>query len=268
VPGKDRQRQLGREKAQRQLARKAELARQKRRRQAVLGSAVAVVAVIGLVALAVLKFHGSAKKTVAAPKPTPSASASIGTAACLYTRPAAGQAGTVPRKVSLPPINGIVRTGTVRVRLTTNRGPILLTLDRAKAPCTVNAFVSLVQQKYFDKTPCHRVTSFGILQCGDPGGTGSGSPGFVFNDEGLPTGAKVPYPRGTLAMANSGANTNGSQFFLVFKDNQLDGPKYNVFGRITAGLPSLDAVGKGGSTPASDGKPKLAVTIQTAQVIA
>jgi len=266
VPGKDRQRQLGREKAQRQLARKAAMDRRRRRNQAMLGSAVAVVVVIGLVALLVIKLHGTKSTSKPVAKAAPSPSASVGTAGCLYTRPQAGQGGQVTRKPALPPINGIGKTGTVQVRLTTNRGPILLTLDRAKAPCTVNSFVSLVQQKYFDKTPCHRLTSFGILQCGDPSGTGSGSPGFVFTDENLPAGAKVPYPRGTLAMANSGPNTNGSQFFLVFKDNQLDGPKYNVFGMITQGLPLLDTVGKGGS-PSGDGKPKLAVTLEKAQLL-
>ena len=260
MPGKDRQRQLARDKVQRQLARRAELERRRRRRQAVLGSAVAVVVVIALAAVLVVKLHHGTPRKPAAQSPPKTV------AGCLYTRPKAGQGGTVTRKVILPPINGIAKAGTVRVQLTTNRGLILLALDRAKAPCTVNAFVSLVQQKYFDKTPCHRVTSFGILQCGDPSGTGAGSPGFVFRDEGLPAGAKVPYPRGVVAMANSGPNTNGSQFFLVFKDNTLDGPKYNLFGTITQGLPLLDTIAKGGSTPAGDGKPKTTVTIQKATV--
>src|SRR5947209_6377383 len=107
-------------------------------------------------------------------------------------------------------------------------------LDTAAAPCTVNNFRSLIARHFYDNTPCHRLTTQGIyvLQCGDPSGKGTGGPGYTFADENL-KGAK--YPRGTVAMANSGPGTNGSQFFLVYKDTQLD-PNYTPFGTITKGL--------------------------------
>ena len=116
-------------------------------------------------------------------------------------------------------------------------------LDNGKAPCTVNSFASLAQQGYFDNTPCHRLTTapeLGVLQCGDPSGTGTGGPGYRFPNE-YPTNQyrltdpalQVPvlYPRGTLAMANAGPGTNGSQFFLVYRDSMLP-PTYTVFGTI------------------------------------
>ena len=110
-----------------------------------------------------------------------------------------------------------------------------------------------------------------MLQCGDPSGKGTGGPGYQFPDENLDalgTGQQVTYPRGTIAMANSGPGTNGSQFFLVYKDSPLS-PAYTPFGRITKGLDVLDAVAKGGATPPSatgNTAPKLAVTIQSAKV--
>jgi peptidyl-prolyl cis-trans isomerase B (cyclophilin B) len=157
------------------------------------------------------------------------------------------------------------------VNLTTNRGLIQLALDQAKAPCTSHNFVSLVQQKFFDNTPCHRLTSGGlsVLQCGDPTGKGTGGPGYVFANENLPnaTGATTVYKAGTVAMANSGPATNGSQFFLVYKDSPLQA-NYSVFGTISKqGLAVINAIAKGGSTPPGDGKPKLATKITKATLV-
>jgi peptidyl-prolyl cis-trans isomerase B (cyclophilin B) len=98
-----------------------------------------------------------------------------------------------------------------------------------------------------------------VLQCGDPGGTGSGGPGYSFNDELNPAGKYTP---GVLAMANSGANTNGSQFFIVYKNTQLD-PNYTIFGTVTKGLDVVDKVAKAGAATGDDGKPKLAITLKT-----
>jgi len=144
----------------------------------------------------------------------------------------------------------------------TNRGSIVLKLDAVKAPCTVNSFVYLASKKYFDATPCHRLTTAGIfvLQCGDPTGTGGGGPGYEFADENL---AGAVYPAGTVAMANAGPGTNGSQFFLVYKNTTL-APNYTPFGTITSGLDVLTKVAAAGdddSNGPGDGKPKLAVDI-------
>jgi peptidyl-prolyl cis-trans isomerase B (cyclophilin B) len=151
--------------------------------------------------------------------------------------------------------------------MTTNQGVIDIDLDGTKAPCTVNSFIYLAAKGYFTGTSCHRLTTSGIfvLQCGDPTGTGAGGPGYQFLDENL-TGAT--YPAGTVAMANAGPGTNGSQFFLVYKDTQLP-PSYTPFGRITGGIGVVTAVaGKGSdnSNGPGDGKPVMAVTIKSVVV--
>ncbi len=170
-------------------------------------------------------------------------------------------------------------TGTVPLTLDTSVGAIGLTLDRAQAPCTVESMVSLAQQNYFDDTPCHRLTTQGIyvLQCGDPTGTGSGGPGYTVPDEfpqdlapaeGMGSGTDV-YPRGTVAMANTGrAHSGGSQFFLVYKDSPLP-PEYTVFGTIDeAGLAVLDEVAAAGTKPGPGGMtaPNMQVQIVDAVV--
>lgn len=188
---------------------------------------------------------------------------------CTY--PADGQAA----KQVTPPTNttGVSATGTVNLTLDTNAGPIGLELDRAASPCTVNAIEHLAYNGYYDDTVCHRITTNGIyvLQCGDPTGTGTGGPGFSFANE-YPTdemkGApQVIYPRGTLAMANSGLDTNGSQFFLNYQDSPLQA-NYTYFGKISdEGLKTLDAIAaKGAEGGAGDGKPAEEVRINKANL--
>ena len=130
--------------------------------------------------------------------------------------------------------------------IATNRGDIAVTLDAANAPCAVNSFASLAEQGYFDDTVCHRVVPGFVLQCGDPTATGTGGPGYSFADE--VTGAET-YPAGTLAMANSGPDTNGSQFFIVLEGAQLD-PLYTVFGTVDeAGLQVAEDIAAEGNGP-------------------
>ena len=165
-----------------------------------------------------------------------------------------------------PPADTAAYTGTVDVSVETNKGDIGLTLDAASAPCTVNSFTSLTSQGYYDDTPCHRLTAGGlsVLQCGDPSGSGSGGPGYSYADE---LSGGETYPAGTLAMANSGPNTNGSQFFMVYSDSQLP-PSYTVFGQLSPeGLAVVEKVGAAGDrTGAGDGPPKLPVVIRSATV--
>ena len=150
----------------------------------------------------------------------------------------------------------------------TNCGNIAITTD-AKAPTTVGTLAWLANQGFYNNTSCHRLTTQGIfvLQCGDPAGNGSGGPGFNFADENLPvagTDGNYIYPRGTVAMANSGPNTNGSQFFLVYQDSPLP-PNYSVWGQITQGLDVLDNVASAGVLDgSSDGLPSQAVVISKA----
>lgn len=178
--------------------------------------------------------------------------------------------------------------GTSGVVLQTSQGDIPVVLERAKAPCTVLSFEFLTRQKYFDGTDCHRLTAYttppaalSVLQCGDPLGSGWGDPGYSFADEldsaralenwpGFPDGSRKVYPRGTLAMANAGPDTNGSQFFLVYEDSRLR-PDYTVFGHVTEeGMEVLDAIAAGGIDPgtegtAQDGTPAVGVTIERAK---
>ena len=152
----------------------------------------------------------------------------------------------------------IART-TYTATIATNCGTITVALDGKHAPHTVNSFVFLASKHYFDNTICHRLTTSGIyvLQCGDPTGSGTGGPGYQFRDENL-KGAS--YPAGTVAMANAGPGTNGSQFFFVYADTQLP-PNYTPFGRVTSGLDILKAIAAKGSNPPGDGAPNQPVTI-------
>jgi peptidyl-prolyl cis-trans isomerase B (cyclophilin B) len=130
------------------------------------------------------------------------------------------------------------------VRLVTTQGVITFQAFTDKAPCTTYSFRFLAERGYYNATHCHRLTTQGIfvLQCGDPTGTGSGGPGYQFNDENL-TGAT--YPAGTVAMANAGPNTNGSQFFITWSDTTLR-PNYTPFGRVIGGMDVLRKIAAAG----------------------
>lgn len=184
-------------------------------------------------------------------------------------------AGDASREVSTPTTENVPATGTVTVTLATNKGDIGMDLDRSVSPCTVNAVEHLAEQGYYNDTVCHRLTTSGIhvLQCGDPSGSGAGGPGFQFANE-YPTDetdgaatSPVIYPRGSIAMANAGAGTNGSQFFLNYLDSPL-APDYTYFGQISeGGLKVLDDIaGVGVTNGAADGAPAEEVRIQTATV--
>ncbi|GAA1141322.1 peptidylprolyl isomerase [Nocardioides aquiterrae] len=163
-----------------------------------------------------------------------------------------------------PPSAKAPAEGTVDVTLKTSAGDIPITMDQASTPCAVNSFVSLAKQGYFDKTPCHRLTTQGIfvLQCGDPTGSGMGGPGYSFPDE---LQGDETYPAGTVAMANAGPDTNGSQFFLVYADTTLNPAAYDVIGQMDqAGIDVVKQVAaKGTQDGGPDGAPKETVTIES-----
>ncbi|UGQ15623.1 peptidylprolyl isomerase [Yinghuangia sp. ASG 101] len=167
---------------------------------------------------------------------------------------------------SAPPMT-IDKSASYEMTLKTSCGTIAVRLDAAKAPTTVNSFAFLAGKDYFDHTPCHRLTTEGIfvLQCGDPTGRGTGGPGYKFTDENL---AGATYKAGTVAMANSGPNTNGSQFFLVYKDSPLP-PAYTPFGTITSGMDVLlDIAADGVWDGSGDGIPQALVTLDDVTVAA
>ncbi|GEL19054.1 peptidylprolyl isomerase [Pseudonocardia asaccharolytica] len=276
--------QMRREAAKRKLARQQErrALQAKRRKQITMitSAAVVVVVVVAVVLLTTLGGSGGSADTTdpaaagISPERIPTDSAPLptrptalpATVNCAY--PASGDAA---RPVQPPATADISAQGTVPVTLETSSGAIPLTLDRALAPCTVNSFVSLAQQGYFDGTGCHRLTTSAglqVLQCGDPTGTGGGGPGYTFADETFP---ELTYGRGLLAMANAGPDTNGSQFFMIYGDAQLP-PNYAVFGSISAdGLAVIDRIAQAGHDGSLDpvpggGKPLLPVTIEKAAV--
>jgi peptidyl-prolyl cis-trans isomerase B (cyclophilin B) len=163
------------------------------------------------------------------------------------------------KEVETPPTDATV-SGEVPVTFETSVGTFNATLDAAATPCTVNSFVSLADQGYFDGTTCHRMTTDGIyvLQCGDPDATGGGGPGYSFADE--LSGAET-YGPGTLAMANAGPDTNGSQFFIVYADTDLP-PSYAVFGSVDeATVELVQGVADDGTTPEFDGAPNTPVDL-------
>jgi len=163
---------------------------------------------------------------------------------------------------------GIKPKTTYRLVLATNCGDVTIDTYAEKAPQTVNSMLFLAQQGYFDLTKCHRVTTSGIfvLQCGDPKGTGGGNPGYRVPDENLPAGGTNDYPKGTVAMANSGPDTNGSQFFIVYADTTLP-PSYTIWGKVTSGLDVVEGIAKAGTDNGSpDGGPLQPTVIETATV--
>jgi peptidyl-prolyl cis-trans isomerase B (cyclophilin B) len=166
------------------------------------------------------------------------------------------------------PTAGITDSNKASISFTTNQGEIVIETIPSLAPLTVNAIAALAQKNYFDNTICHRLTTEGIfvLQCGDPTGTGTGGPGFTIPDENLPQPIENNYPAGTVAMANAGPGTSGSQFFLVYQDTTL-GPDYTIWGSITSGLDILQTIASAGVVDGgADGAPATGVTIESTKV--
>ncbi|MDI3315149.1 MAG: peptidylprolyl isomerase [Mycobacterium sp.] len=286
MPTNQQRRAAAKRKLERQLERRARQAH-RRRVFLIVGAAIAALVVVAAAVTSVVLTNreharkiASAKAGTAAlsgvpPLPSFKPPANLG-ANCQY--PPSPNPASKPAK---PPRSGKVPTdpATVSISMVTNRGNVGLLLANNESPCTVNSFVSLAQQGFFDDTRCHRLTTsptLGVLQCGDPKGEGTGGPGYQFANE-YPTDQYPPgdpalhrpvvYPRGTLAMANSGPNTNGSQFFLVYKDSELP-PEYTVFGTIQQdGLATLDKIAKAGvAGGGDDGPPAMEVTIKSVRL--
>ncbi len=142
-----------------------------------------------------------------------------------------------PKRWSTPPAMTVDAKKKYTATITTSKGAIVVDLFAADAPKTVNNFVFLAREKFYDGVIFHRIIKGFMVQTGDPQGPGSGGPGYQFADEPV----KKSYVRGTLAMANAGPNTNGSQFFIIHQDYPLP-PNYTIFGVVTGGLDALDAI--------------------------
>jgi cyclophilin family peptidyl-prolyl cis-trans isomerase len=228
-------------------------------------SVIAAVAAVAIIALAVLTKKDPAKVTTKAAVTTtvnPAGTPPPTKATTPTTAPVAGSPKTAAKfvygmgecaavdgsspktdKFSQPPRQCIDLAKTYTATVETTKGTYKALLDTKAAPGTVNNFVNLARFHYFDSTPCHRIVKGFMAQCGDPTGKGTGGPGYAIPDE-LPA-ASADYTPGTLAMANSGANTSGSQFFTMFRAGLQ--PAYSIFGHVTEGMDStvkaLDAVG-------------------------
>jgi cyclophilin family peptidyl-prolyl cis-trans isomerase len=267
-------RQAAQRHLQRQLERRSEQVRKRRRNLGLIATAVAVALVVGA-AILLTGVLGGDDDTSAGPTPSGSAAATTnadGTVTCTYLPDDSGNPNL--KDVGTPPDPDATPTeGASTLLMKTGQGDLTLTLDRASAPCAAASFTYLAEKKFFDGSPCHREVNqptFGVLQCGDPTGTGQGGPTYKFAQEVTP---ETTYPRGTIAMANSGApETTGSQFFLCFVDTQLS-PDYTAVGTVDeAGLAVLDkiaAAGNDGSFEPSPGggAPKLPVTIESMSVV-
>jgi peptidyl-prolyl cis-trans isomerase B (cyclophilin B) len=298
---RERERRRARERFEKQ--REVRLARQRVLRKR-FGIGLAVLCVLGLIGgITAAMLGGSTPAAAKKPKATASASASPSASAsatatasaaaiaepathCTYTTK--GVAGAA-KTVSVPPATPNYKAA-YTASINTNLGDIKINLLNSKATCAVNSFVHLATAGYFNASQCHRVTSTSglyVLQCGDPyakatakltcastaGSPGTGGPGYEFANENLPkagSSGTATYAAGTLAMANSGgSDTNGSQFFLVYKNSAL-GPDYTPFGTITSGIDILQKVANAGTSctysGAGDGAPKEKVIISSVTV--
>jgi peptidyl-prolyl cis-trans isomerase B (cyclophilin B) len=289
VPTSKQKREAARRHLERQLARRQQ--RESRRRQLTLiSTVVGVLVVLAVVITTVVMLRSDNKSTAATSSPTASASTSptatkaplpsrpaavINRAAkktsgpCGYTETAAGLKSGRLFDVGLPPDPKPTPTTSSTAVFNTNQGMITVALDGKGAPCNVQSIKYLISKKFYDNTACPRSVNQGIyvVQCGDPSATTGGGPSYTTKDENL---SKAVYSEGTLAMANSGKNTNGSQFFFITKDSSgALGKNYTVIGHVTKGLDILQKIATGGddgSNQAGGGRPNIDLIFKTVRL--
>lgn len=248
-----RERELARAKFERQQARRVEHQERARARQRIIAIAVIAALVLAGGGWAVFSLLDREAAPVAAP-----ASADI------CTEPIAPRADDI----SFESAPDAATAAQGNLTLATNCGDIVIDLLADEAPATVASVAFLADNGFYDATSCHRLTTSGIfvLQCGDPAGDGTGDPGYQLPDENLPAEGEANYPAGTVAMANSGPGTAGSQFFLVYEDTTLPAG-YTVWGEITQGLEIVQAIAQAGTSDGSgDAAPAQPVVIESATV--
>lgn len=281
-----RERQLAREKYERQQERRAKRDKRRQRNQRIIAAVVVVALIGGGVAWAISSATSTPPVTASAlasaiasemPSTAPSGEPSGDSASAPSTaEPIGEEACTTPGTVRADDLSygapgavsdqGLV-TKEAWLSFQTNCGDVVIRTD-PKAPKTVASMAFLAESGYFDGTACHRVTTDGIfvLQCGDPRGNGSGGPGYEIPDENLPAEGSANYPAGTVAMANAGPGTGGSQFFIVYKDTTLP-PGYTVFGQVESGLDIVERIASAGvQGGGSDGRPAQPVVIDRATI--
>jgi cyclophilin family peptidyl-prolyl cis-trans isomerase len=282
------------EKRQRQKAgrdaKKAAAERAKKRKRLIRGGIVVVIglAIIIGISLAVTSGGNSPKASTTSTTAKKSTSTTATSTTATTTAPKASAQATAnkaavaagcpssptakltkPSWTTAPPMT-IDTSKTYTATINTDLGSFDVKLNAAGTPATVNNFVFLANQKYFNCVTFHRVIPQFMDQTGDPTGTGRGTPGYSFADE-LPAKASPQYPLGSVAMANSGPNTNGSQFFIVAgPQGESLAPSYSLFGQVTSGMSVVNAINADGNpSPSASGVPPkvihriLSVTIAT-----
>lgn len=248
-----RRRELARDRYERQEQRRADRDRARRRRQRILVGLV-VAALVGGMGIGLVLAIASRDDS---PAPPPEDTVAAGSCAFIDNAPDPEVVTDVGRPPSEPG-----ELGPLTATLTLNGTPVVIEMDTEGAPCTAASWQFLAAADYFDDTRCHRLTTsdtLGVLQCGDPSGTGRGGPGYRFAEEST---EGATYPAGTVAMANTGApGSTGSQFFIVHADTELP-PSYTVVGQVTEGLEAVTAVAQAGTVDGTDdGEPATEAVI-------
>jgi peptidyl-prolyl cis-trans isomerase B (cyclophilin B) len=269
VTSRRQDREAERRRLERQAQRRGQRAEQRRRRLSVVAAVLAGLVVLGGVLFLTLRGGDDAVRTETAGDTegaqTSAPSGPASDATC--TEPpdsGPGESGSYEQ-----PELTIDESATYTATLQTNCGEIGIDLLAAEAPTTVNSFRFLAEEGFYAGTACHRLTTEGIfvLQCGDPTGSGSGSPGYEYGIENAPEDGV--YPAGTVAMARaSEPESNGSQFFIVYEDTMLptEGGGYTIFGQVTEGLDVVAAVAAAGAEGGSDGPPVQPISLESVTV--
>jgi cyclophilin family peptidyl-prolyl cis-trans isomerase len=278
VPTQKRQRKREGHQVRQAAAAAARRRRQARRTRAIAGAFLALVLVAGL---AVIVNGGNDKETVSSQgtSTTVAGSASTTVAKKPVDLPPAAAGASIKGDTACPPADGSAQrttsfekapplcvnvAKTYTAEMQTTKGLMVISLDVKNATKTVNNFVVLARYHYFDGIAFHRIVPGFVIQGGDPLQTGSGGPGYKFEDE-LPKAGS--YKIGSLAMANSGPNTNGSQFFIVTGDAGTSlQPNYSLFGQVTQGLEVVKAIEDTGIAGTQDGKPSEVVKINSVTI--
>ena len=260
MPTNQQRRDAAKRKLERQLARREAAERARKQRMVIIGVVAAVVVVAGGVWL--WTSRGSTSTASSGSTSTAETSSTAPATPCTYT-----ESGAAAKEVSPPSNTSPLNTGAVDVTMVLNGKDVPMTLNRATAPCGVNSFLSLAQQGFYNDTNCHRLTKsdqLNILQCGDPTGQGNGGPGYTFASE--TTGSET-YPVGTVALANAGPDTTGSQFFIVY-GNTTVAPSFTIIGTVTGDGMSViqDIASQGVQHNAQDGAPVATATITSVNV--
>ncbi|MDG4766551.1 peptidylprolyl isomerase [Solwaraspora sp. WMMD406] len=251
---RERQRAAARARLEKEMAERAAAARKRRQLQAGVGAGLALVLVVAVVVWVVVAVGDDETET-------PQAEGEAVATTCVWNEVPAEQRRPTIKDVGLPPTTTPPDSGTQVMTLDTNFGEIQVTMNLADVPCTAASFHHLASQNFWDNTKCHRMFP-GMLQCGDPSASGegyretdgTGGPTYQFANENLPVDDRPAYPAGVVAMANSGPDTNGSQFFFIYQDVELS-PDYTVLGTVTEGLDVIQEATEAGHDGAFEPSP-------------